>query len=414
MAYPDYPVATSFPTSPGARRPRRPAARDLALAMSPIRLQAILADAAESERLFSALLESAPDAMVVLDVDGTMVILNAQAERLFGHPREELLGRPVELLLPERFRQDHVGHRRRYASSPTVRPMGATLELLALRRDGSEFPVEISLSPIPTAEGLLIASTIRDVSEQRRAARELQSRADELARSNQDLDDFAYIVSHDLKEPLRGIASYATFLQEDYADRLDAKGKEQLSTLGRLCERMETLLSSLLYYSRVGRAALSVADTDLGAVARDAGESLAIALQQHGARLSVPRPLPRLRCDALRTGEVYQNLIMNALKYNDRTDKQVELGYRDAPDPQTGIGPVLYVRDNGIGIPARHVESVFGMFKRLHGRDKYGGGTGSGLSITRKIVERHGGRIWVESTPGEGSTFCFTLGDHRP
>ena len=235
---------------------------------------------------------------------------------------------------------------------------------------------------------------------------ELAQANTELARSNQELDDFAYITSHDLKEPLRGIANYSNFVIEDSGDKLDDDGRTKLQTIRRLCEHMENLLSSLLHFSRVGRTELAVKDTDLNAVLTEILESLQVRLQELGVEVRIPQPLPTLCCDRVRVGEVFRNLITNAMKYNDKPQKWIEIGSRR----ESGQSCVsVFVQDNGIGIPVQHRETIFRIFKRLHARDKFGGGTGAGLTIVKKIVERHGGRIWVESNVGEGTTFNFTL-----
>ena len=243
----------------------------------------------------------------------------------------------------------------------------------------------------------------QELSDRLRAERELEERNTELQRSNQELDDFAYIASHDLKEPLRGIHNYATFLLEDYGDKLDAEGKSKLETLTRLSRRMETLIDSLLQFSRLGRVDLAITDVDLNAIVAEVVDSIGIGLQEHRIDVRIPRPLPVVRCDPVRVRELYYNLIVNGMKYNDKPEKWIEIGWEgDAP-------PAFYVRDNGIGIQEKHHESIFRIFKRLHGRDKFGGGTGAGLTIVKKIVERHYGRIWVDSAVGEGTTVHFTL-----
>jgi len=238
----------------------------------------------------------------------------------------------------------------------------------------------------------------------------------ELERSNDELDSFAYIASHDLKEPLRGIHNYASFLLEDYADQLDEEGVGKLRTLVRLSRRMEELIESLLHFSRVGRLELQTAPTDLNIVLEEALESLQVRIEQSGAQVRVPHSLPTVDCDPVATGEVFTNLISNALKYNNKAAKWVEVGWLPAPEPaeDNKTAPaVLYVRDNGIGIEERHYENVFRIFKRLHARDQYGGGTGAGLTIVKKMVERQGGRIWLESVPGTGATFFFTLSPEK-
>lgn len=252
-----------------------------------------------------------------------------------------------------------------------------------------------------------------EIRERRRTEAALAARSEELERSNKELDDFAYIASHDLKEPLRGISHYAQFLMEDYGDKLDAEGKDRLVTLGRLTQRMEKLIDSLLEYSRAGRVHLAIAETDLNDVVHDVLESLNFSLKERGVEVRVPEPLPTVACDRVRTTEVFRNLVTNAMKYNDKPRKIIEIGVRppSAEDAEGAAarGPVLYVRDNGIGIREKHLDKVFQMFRRLHGQDKYGGGTGVGLALVKKVLERQGGRIWVESVFGEGATFYFTV-----
>ena len=233
----------------------------------------------------------------------------------------------------------------------------------------------------------------------------------ELERSNTELDSFAYIASHDLKEPLRGIHNYSNFLMEDYAEVLDADGVAKLNTVVRLTQRMEDLINSLLHYSRLGRAELSRQPTNLNEVARQAIDTLRISQPQSSIEFRLPRPLPTIHCDRTQISELFTNLLTNAIKYNDKAEKWVEIGFTQSGkgDPKDPLLYTFYVRDNGIGIPPHHLERVFQIFKRLHAQDQYGGGTGAGLTIVQKIVERHGGKIWVESTIGEGSTFYFTL-----
>ena len=251
-----------------------------------------------------------------------------------------------------------------------------------------------------------------------RKADELAKINIELESSNRELDSFAYIASHDLKEPLRGIHNYSSFLIEDYADVLSEDGVSKLQTLVNLTQRMETLINSLLHFSRLGRMELSLQKTDLNELLQHVIAILRINLKEATVDIRIPRTLPSVRCDPVQVNEVFSNLIGNAIKYNDKADKWVEIGFLDLDSSEErniqegeAIEPyvVLYVRDNGIGIREKHLEAIFRIFKRLHGPGQYGGGTGAGLTIARKIVERHGGKIWVESTYGEGSTFYFTL-----
>jgi len=238
----------------------------------------------------------------------------------------------------------------------------------------------------------------------------------DLTRSNEELDAFAYVASHDLKEPLRGIHKYAHQLLEDAAGK-DEEHRKKLEGLMRLTVRMDNLLDSLLHFSRVGRAVLQTEDTDLNEVVTESIEMVDARRAQGSTEITVPRPLPHARCDRVRCREIFVNLLSNALKYNDKPQKRVEVGFIAPDENRPGLGcpdgsadlTIYYVRDNGIGIPARYFEQVFKMFKRLHERDEYGGGTGAGLTIVQKLVERHHGRVWLDSTVGAGTTFYFTL-----
>lgn len=244
----------------------------------------------------------------------------------------------------------------------------------------------------------------------------------ELSRSNEELNTFAHVASHDLKEPLRGIFKYAYLLRET-SERLDEENRRRLESLMRLTRRMDTLLNSLLHFSRVGQTQLAFETTDLSEVVEEALEMVSARREEGRTEIAIPRPLPAVRCDRVRVREVFCNLIDNALKYNDKPLRRIEIGYfvseptdgesADAPDQDRAV---FYVRDNGIGIDSKHHAQVFKMFKRLHGRDEYGGGTGAGLCIARMLVERHYGRIWFDSVLGEGSTFYFTLpaNGHNP
>ena len=253
-----------------------------------------------------------------------------------------------------------------------------------------------------------------------RKADELSQANKELARSNIELDAFAYIASHDLKEPLRGIYNYSSFLIEDYSNILDEAGVDKLNTLMRLSHRMEDLINSLLHYSRLGRAELQLRSVDLNDVVAGVLDVIEASARDTQVEFRIPRPLPTINCDRTQVNELFTNLISNGIKYNQKSQKNIEIGYLDQDDPvfiqKTSEYPdntltkiIFYVRDNGIGIRERHLESIFRIFKRLHGQKKYGGGTGAGLTIAKKIVERHGGEIWVKSVLKQGSTFYFTL-----
>ncbi len=380
----------------------------------------------ESEARTRTILETAVDAIITIDEGGLIESMNPAAERLFGYPADEVIGRNVRMLMPEPYRHEHDGYLHNYLTTGQKKIIGLGREVVGLRKDGSTFPMDLAVSEVRLGSRRLFTGIVRDITDRKQAeeqlrfyAGELQGRNAELLRSNQELDEFAYIASHDLKEPLRGIHNYSSFLLEDYQAKLDEDGKSKLETLKRLTQRMDTLLDSLLDFSRVGRLDFAFKATNLNEVLSEILDSLRISLQERGVDIRIPRPLPTLHGDRVRIGEVFRNLITNAMKYNDKPERWIEIGHgtrqglgiaaeSDGDDPPANP-TVFYVQDNGIGIPEKHFESVFRIFKRLHARDEFGGGTGVGLTIVKKIIERHGGRIWVRSEPGEGTCFYFTL-----
>lgn len=235
----------------------------------------------------------------------------------------------------------------------------------------------------------------------------------DLERANQELDAFTYIASHDLKEPLRGIQNYATFLLEDYQDTLDPEGTERLETMVRLTQRMDDLINTLLHFSRLGRQEMRRISVNLNQGIAEAIELLQISQNNPNVQIQIPRPLPTVLGDPILLQEVVINLLGNALKYNNKEQILIEIGCQEMSWLEENAAgerqATFYIRDNGIGISEKHQEIIFRIFKRLHAPQRYGGGTGAGLTIVRKILDRHGGRIWVRSVPQEGSTFFFTL-----
>jgi PAS domain S-box-containing protein len=364
---------------------------------------------ARAEAKYRGLLEAAPDAMVVVNERGEIVLLNVQAEKQFGYPRDELIGQKVTNIIPKGFAERLIADGARTADEALAQQIGMGIELSARRKDGSDFPIEIMLSPLRSAEGVLVTAAIRDIS-LRKEARDLRRHVEALERSNKDLEDFAHIASHDLKEPLRGIANHARFLLEDYRERLPQEGVNRLLRLGYLSRRMEELINDLLYFSRLGHQELAIQSTDLNAVIGDINAMSEMTLRERNATIVIPRELPRMLCDKTRITEVFRNLIINAIKYNDNAIKRVEIGYCDEARRNDGVERnVFYVKDNGIGIDVEFHEEIFRIFKRLNDEDEDKKGTGIGLTLVRKIVERHGGRIWLKSAPAEGATFYFTI-----
>ncbi|MCP4409424.1 MAG: PAS domain S-box protein [Gammaproteobacteria bacterium] len=279
-------------------------------------------------------------------------------------------------------------------------------EICNRTKDGKQYWVQSTIVPLPELDGKLqgYISIRTDITKRKLLEEQNLFAMKELECSNRELDAFAYIASHDLKEPLRGIHNYSQFLLEDYSALLDDEGCDKLETLKRLAQRMDDLIGTLLRFSRVGRTKLDLSPVNIGDLARETCNALQAAIDEAGAQVEVAADLPDVVCDPVLAGQIFQNLIANAIKYRGRDSGQVEVGWDGDP-----WRPVFHVRDDGIGIREKDFKSIFRIFKRLHGQDKYGGGLGAGLTFARKIVEHHGGRIWVESQSSEGSIFYFTL-----
>lgn len=348
-----------------------------------------------AEARFKAVVESAPSGMVMINRAGTIELVNRETERLFGYRREELIGQPIELLVPERFRQGHPQFRVAFFTNPETRSMGAGRDLFGVRKDGTELPVEIGLNPIDTDEGLFVLASVVDITARKHAENELR-------RSNEDLERFAYVASHDLQEPLRMVGSYVQLLGKRYQGRLDADADEFIGYALDGALRMQRLIEDLLAYSRVGTRGAAMAPTDTNAVLESVLENLKLTIQETAASVTHDE-LPTVLADAGQLEHLFLNLISNALKFRGPDPPQVHVSISRTE------GELRFsVRDNGIGIDPQYFERIFVIFQRLHGREQYGG-TGIGLAIAKKIVERHGGRIGVESEPGRGTTFSFTL-----
>ena len=356
----------------------------------------------QADARFRGLLEAAPDATVCVDSGGRIVLVNAQAERLFGYPREELAGQPVEILVPDAIKAGHPDLRAGYAADPRPRQMGAGLELSARRRDGTTFPAEIALSALDTDQGLLVSAAIRDVTEQRQAR-------DDLRRSNQNLESFSYSLAHDLRTPLRSLAGFSTVLIEDYADTLGEDGRGYAQRIEAASEHMGHILDDLLRISRISGAKISLRQVDLGAEAA----TIAVELQRQdpGRRVCFTIQQPaRAMADVVLIREVLHNLLANAWKFTrGRDNASIEFGMTPATDGRV----CCYVRDNGAGFDPAYTHKLFQPFQRLHTTREFPG-TGIGLASVRQIVDRHNGRAWAEGTAGNGATFFFTLQAAEP
>ncbi len=350
---------------------------------------------AKAELKFRSLLEAAPDAIVISSEEGRISLVNSQAETLSGYTRDQLIDQDIRLILPDWDVNSLTEHRAR-------------------RKNGTEFPVEITLRPLQTDEGLLIISAIRDVTERKRVeneirelnaslerrvverTRELQDSNHALRQSNDDLNQFAYATSHDLQEPLRMVVLYSQMLQENQGD-----ADHFISVIVNGALRLEKLLKDLLAYSQAGSKLAPSEEVDCNEVIKEVILNLKVAIDETSA-VVLWQDLPRVAADRVRLVQLFQNLIGNSIKYRSDATPCVEVTAERVENEW-----VFAVRDNGIGIKPEYAELIFGVFKRLHGAAYPG--TGIGLAICQRIVEMHGGRIWVESKPDCGSTFFFTL-----
>ncbi len=362
----------------------------------------------ESERLSSetrlhSYFESASQAILVVSHGGLLVLVNHRTEEMFGYTRLELLGQPLEMLIPSRFRHRHEGHRHDFFGDPRVRSMGASgMKLVGRRKDGTEFPVEIGLSFVEGPEGIQALGLVSDLSEHKRVADEMARVNEELRRSNSDLEQFAYVASHDLQEPLRMISSYLSLLERRYGSTLDSDAREFIHFAVDGAARMKGLIQDLLSFSRAGRNSLKRRKVEGQQVLDHALKNLQPAIDEAHAEITAD-PLPAIAVDPSLLTHVFQNLIGNGIKFHGDATPHVHIAVQPS-----GEEWIFSVRDNGIGIETQYNDRIFRIFERLHTSDRYPG-SGVGLAISKKIVERHGGRMWLESQPGKGSTFYFSI-----
>jgi PAS domain S-box-containing protein len=357
----------------------------------------------ESERergLLAAIIESSSDAIYSRDLDGVITTWNWSAERLFGYSQQEAVGRSLSFLIPPERRDEDREIRERLRRGERVEHFRTT------RLHKAGHPVEISLAASAVRDsmgGIIgISAIARDISEQNRYEEIVARQAEELRRSNLELERFAYVASHDLQEPLRTITSFVQLLARRYQGRLDTDADEFIAYAVDGANRMKQLIQDLLAYSRVNTGDSRSRRVSLEALLHDVLANLETSLSEAGATVT-HGALPEVLGDELQLEQLLQNLVVNAVKFRSAKPPRVHLEAERLPEAWR-----VSVRDNGIGIEPKYFDRIFVIFQRLHNRAEYGG-TGIGLALCKKIVERHGGRIWVESRPGEGATFFFTL-----
>jgi PAS domain S-box-containing protein len=365
----------------------------------------------KSQQMFEGLFENSPDAVILVNHAGCIVRVNAQIAALFGYTREELEGQSVDTLMPERYRARHGGGLAGYFAAPCTRAMGAGLELFAGRKDGSEFPVDIMLSPLKTDEGNHALAVIRDITSRKEATERIQQlneklkrRAAELTAANKELEAFSYSVSHDLRAPLRHVHGYVDMLAKATEGQLVPKARHYMQSITEASEDMGQLIDDLLSFSRLGRTEKQETIIDLDKMMQDTRQGLEMETKGRNIVWKIA-PLPHVLGDPAMLRQVLANLIGNAVKYSrGRDPAEIEIGCAGEENGRR----IFFVRDNGVGFDMQYADKLFGVFQRLHSHEEFEG-TGIGLATVRRILTRHGDRVWAESEINKGATFFFTL-----
>lgn len=354
----------------------------------------------ESEARVRAIVETAAEGIIVIDERGMIDRFNPAAERMFGYTEAEVAGKNISMLMPSPHREEHDGYLARYLKTGEKRIVGIGREVMGMRKNGAIFPMDLAVSEVRLADHRMFTGIVRDVTE-RKQVEERQTRlVHELESANEELRNFAYVVSHDLKAPLRAISSLADWVVTDYADKLDDEGKEHMRLLLSRVRRMDGLIDGILQYSRVGRVKEAGVAVDLDQLVHEVIDLLS---PPPNITITIDNLLPTVVAERTRLQQVFQNLLSNAIKYMDKAEGNIRIGCVAA-----GNKWKLSVSDNGPGIEERYFEKIFQLFQTLAPRDRVES-TGVGLALVKKIVEMYGGEIWVESKVGEGSTFFFTL-----
>lgn len=355
------------------------------------------------ELAFQSIVDAVPNALLVVNSDNKIAYVNFFAEKLFHYNPNELVGKDVTILIPERFRCTHKEFVKIFLSSPQVRPIGTGGELHAVKKDGEEMLIEVGLNPIKADGKLMILISILDITE-RKLKETLIKRQIALESKSKELEQFAFITSHDLREPLRTVANYIDLLEEDHIEKTDLTAHQYINTMSKAIKKMESLIESLLEYSNIGRKGESM-PVNLGEMILKIKDNLLFNITDIRIIVLI-EDVPVIRVYETEIFRLFQFFILNAIKFRKKeiTPEIIIRGQRLETEWKFSVS------DNGIGIHPKNFDKIFKIFQRLHTREQYEG-NGMGLANCKKIVDLHRGEIWVESALGEGSTFYFTIPD---
>jgi len=371
-------------------------------------------EAAEQIRM---LVNTIVDGIIVIDSRGRIQTFNPAAVTLFGYTQDEVEGKNIKMLMPEPYSQEHDGYLHNYLTTGDKKIIGIGREVTGKRKDDSTFPMDLAVSEMEVNGERMFTGMVRDITERKQAEEQLHQALEELERSNQELQQFAYVASHDLQEPLRMVVSFLGLIESEYADKLDDNGKEYIQFAVDGGKRMKALIQGLLEYSRVQSQGKAFAMSDTQTALADALANLKFAIEDSGAEI-INEPLPVVYADPGQLIRLFQNLIGNAIKFRGNQSPRIHISCQPAaqadklPEGVAANDWLFIVQDNGIGFESGEGERIFKMFQRLNAQSAYPG-TGIGLSVCQRIVQRHGGNIWATSELGRGSRFYFTLPNHK-